>query len=184
MLEVIFFNQFQVSIPYRQARYSSLQLVRIVRVQRFNSLQVGQVPKVTDLDYVIYDCFNSLQVGQVLKEIKPKMYRQNEFQFLIGRLGTQKQLVFSQHMTSFNSLQVGQVLNFLINLIASTNVSIPYRQARYSYFFESKVRVIKVSIPYRQARYQDLINQDPTEATSFNSLQVGQVRKPCFFYFL
>ena len=77
----------QVSIPYRQARYMIYIVIQMI-LQRFNSLQVGQVRE------EVLDTVNGIW----------------QFQFLIGRLGT---FVFPSSSFChfcFNSLQVGQVL--------------------------------------------------------------------------
>ena len=123
-----------------------------------------------------YHSFNSLQVGQVLFTLQIHSPSPQQFQFLIGRLGTFKECYYlMQEKGSFNSLQVGQVHCSFTLGSQSVQVSIPYRQARYdnrlSFFFSfsscfnslqvGQVRLYVtyrlsqfiVSIPYRQARY-------------------------------
>ena len=128
-----FILQHLVSIPYRQARYFYGELDVQVLEHSFNSLQVGQV--------LIFSIIQSLLIFQ--------------FQFLIGRLGTNSWGYSITNILCFNSLQVGQVqsqlklgqyraymFQFLIGRLGTFMVN---WMSRY---------LSIVSIPYRQARYQ------------------------------
>ena len=120
-----------VSIPYRQARYG-VPGSKITVPRCFNSLQVGQVLSLLQVFMSIDIGFNSLQVGQVLSSMKET----------------------KDMLLSFNSLQVGQVPQIQrFRQSAASNVSIPYRQARYTFIQLLYPTFIQVSIPYRQARY-------------------------------
>ena len=148
-----------VSIPYRQAQnvYSDVQVNRVLL------------------------CFNSLQVGS--KPLLAQLYqtRYPSFQFLIGRLKT---------------------WNYRRQEFESKPVSIPYRQAQnlkkknrkrnaiYQFQFligrlktfrsrtlnGSSGKPDRVSIPYRQAQNAILRSSEISQASSFNSLQVGSKR--------
>ncbi len=140
----------------------------------FNSLQVGSKRGQMGRAYSTRTGFNSLQVGSKPDFANLFVEEIDMFQFLIGRLKTNRWQFKKMAREEFQFL-IGRLktIGYRVQLDIALLVSIPYRQAQNWSFSHQATRWNAVSIPYRQAQNNFTPGSPVATIQGFNSLQVG-----------